>query len=60
MSDDDWDVSDSEAAAAPPQKIVSKWDDEDADENDVKVEGLRSSFSNAIQLTGFLGRRIRR
>jgi len=38
MSDDDWDVSDSEAAAVPPQKIVSKWDDEDADENDVKVE----------------------
>lgn len=39
MSDDEWDVSDSEVPVAP-QKVASKWDDEDVEDEDVKVEEL--------------------
>lgn len=39
MSDDEWDVSDSEVPVPAP-KVSSKWADEDADD-DVKVRKSR-------------------
>lgn len=45
MSDDDWDVSDSEVPP-PPVKVASKWADEDV-EDDVKA---RRIYTILIQL----------
>lgn len=43
MSEDEWDMSDSEVPVVTP-KVASKWDDEDVEEEDVKVEASASYF----------------